>query len=195
MEMKERMWCVDVEGSGMSPPELVELALVELNGLHFTGRKECWRVRPARGVSPTAFRIHSIEEEDLTDAPRLHEIADNVRNLLRDWPVVGHNVRVDLSVLQRELVGWKPRSAFDTMFLARQLLPSQSQFGLSSLGATLGLDIVVANETGGSAHSALYDATLAGRLFVHLLKPLTEHDRKAVMLEADVLYDPQGSLF
>ena len=193
--MKEGMWCVDVEGSGMSPPELIELAVVELNGLHFTGRKECWRVRPARGVSPAASKIHGIAEEDLTDAPRLHEIADNVRNLLRNRPIVGHNVRVDLSVLQRELVGWKPRSAFDTLSLARKLLPAQQQFSLGSLGAAFGLDIVVANETGGSAHSALYDATLAGRLFVHLLKPLTERDREAVMLEADVLYDPQDSLF
>ena len=195
MEMNERMWCVDVEGNGMSPPELVELAIVELNGLHFTGRKECWRVKPAGGISPTASRIHGIEEEDLQDSPRLPEIADDVCNLLKSWPIVGHNVRVDLSVLQRELVSWKPKSAFDTLYLARQLLPRQSQYGLSSLGAALGLDIVVANETGGTAHSALYDATLAGKLFVLLLKPLTERDQKAIMLEADVLYDPQGSLF
>ena len=193
--MTERMWCVDVEGSGMSPPELVELAIVELNGLDFTGRKECWRVKPAGGISPAASRIHGIVEEDLTNAPSLHDIADHVRSFLGTCPIVGHNVRVDLSVLQRELVGWKPRSAFDTLSLARQLLPSRGQFGLSRLGATLGLDIVVAGETGASAHSALYDATLAARLFIHLLKPLTEREREAVLLEADVLYDPQGSLF
>ena len=190
----ESMWAVDVEGSGMSPPEIVELAIVELNGLYFTGKSRCWRCRPKHGISPIAARIHGIRETDVDDAPEVEDIATSVRDWLGDRMIIGHNVRVDYSLLARDLVGWRPKSAIDTLRLSRLLLPDQEKHGLERLGAVLGLDVLIRKETGGYAHSALFDASVAGRLFVYLLKPLSDRERDDAMWKADILRGTQGSL-
>ena len=192
--MMESMWAVDVEGSGMSPPEIVELAIVELNGLQFTGKSRCWRCKPKHGISPIAARIHGIRDADVDDAPKVEDIATSVRDWLGDRTIIGHNVRVDYLLLTRDLVGWRPKSAIDTLRLSRLLLPDQEKHSLERLGGVLGLDVLVKKETGSSAHSALFDASVAGRLFVHLLEPLSDRERDDAMWKADILRGTQGSL-
>ena len=190
----ESMWAVDVEGSGMSAPEIVELAIVELNGLHFTGKSRCWRCKPKNGISPIAARIHGIRETDVDDAPEVEDIAASVRDWLGNRTIIGHNVRVDYSLLARSLVGWQPKSAIDTLRLSRLLLPDQEKHGLERLGAVLELDVLVKKETGSFAHSALFDASVAGRLFIQLLELLSARNRDDAMLKADILRGTQGSL-
>lgn len=67
--MAERMWAIDVEGSGKSPPEIVELAIVEMDGLELTGDRKHWRLRPHNGISPIASHIQRIWDRDVEDAP------------------------------------------------------------------------------------------------------------------------------
>ncbi len=195
MAVIRMMWAVDVEGSGMSPPEIVELAIVELDGLDLTGNRKSWRCRPRGGISPIASRIHGIRMEDVLDAPALEDIAARVHEWLEDRPIIGHNVRVDYDLLAQKLTGWQPQSVIDTLRLSRDLLPDQEKQSLQRLGADLGLDIMVERETGGTAHSALYDANLTARLFLHLIKPLSEGERDNAISKADILLGRQGSLW
>ena len=178
----------------MSPPEIVELAIVELNGLQLTGQSRCWRCKPKRGISPIAARIHGIREADVYAAPEIEDIAESVRELLGNRAIIGHNVRVDYSILVRDLASWRPNAAIDTLRLSRLLLPDQEKHGLERLGAVLGLDVLVKRETGSSAHSALFDASVAGRLFIHLLESLSDHERADAMSKADILLGTQESL-
>ena len=71
--MNEIMWAVDVEGSGKSPPEIVELAIAEMKGLTLTGRRKHWRFKPKKGISPMASHIHGIWDEDVVDAPDIRQ--------------------------------------------------------------------------------------------------------------------------
>ena len=192
--MKQRMWAVDVEGSGMSLPEIVELAIVEMCGLELTGKSNHWRLKPKGEISPFASKIHGIRKEDVADAPDIEDIAGDVLICLGNAPIVGHNVRVEYALLLRDLHGWRPQAAVDTLWIARHLLRDEKNHGLERLGSVLGLDVIVEQETGGVAHSALYDATLAARLLRHLLGPLSDTERQSVMLEADILRGKQGVL-
>ena len=192
--MGTRMWAVDVEGSGRSPPEIVELAIAEVEGLKLTGRRKHWRFRPANGISPIASRIHGIWDRDVADAPELEDVADDILELLAGMPIVGHNVRVEVKILTDALPDWKPSAAYDTLRLARGLLPDQPKHGLEHLGTTLGLDELAARETGGAAHSAPYDAAMSALLMARLLDPLTDAERVAALRDADILHQPQGSL-
>ena len=178
----------------MSPPEIVEMAIVDVDGLSPTDRSKCWRLRPKRGISPMASRIHGIWERDVADAPEMRDVADDVWKWLEDRPIIGHNVRVDYDVVSRELPDWRPQAAIDTLRVARELLPNQEKYGLEKLGVTLGLDVVVARETGGVAHSALYDARLSAQLLKYLLEPLPLDKREEVLLRANILREVQGSL-
>ena len=193
--MTERMCAIDIEGSGASPPEIVELAIAEMYGLELTGRRRHWHLKPQGGISPLASRIHGIRASDVSDAPTIGEIADDVLMWLKSSPIVGHNVSVDYTVLKRQLARWRPRAAIDTLWIARRLLPNEKRHGLATLGNILGLDVLAAESTGGTAHSALYDATLSAQLLRHLLEPLSDGKRRAIMLSADILRERQMAFF
>ncbi|GHC99915.1 3'-5' exonuclease [Novosphingobium pokkalii] len=192
--MSEKMWAVDVEGSGKSPPEIVELAIAEMEGLTLTGRSKHWRFRPKNGISPIAARIHGIWDEDVADAPDLEDVVDDVLLWLEDKAIVGHNVKVEVDILSQVLEGWEPVAAYDTLKIARRLLPAEEKHGLEHLGSKLDLSRQAEEITGGKAHSAPFDAVLSALLLDHMLRDRSEDDRRAILTDADILGSAQGSL-
>lgn len=189
-----KYWVVDLEGSGSRLPEIVEIAMLELNDL-VPGTRRHWLVRPKGGVDPAATRIHGITDADLEGAPAIEDIAADIADDLKCIPIIGHNVRVEIDVLSRSVPEWQPASAVDTLKLAKLLLPGKKSYALSNLGAELALDAEARQLTGKEAHSALFDATLTALLFIELIKPLPAERRRQALLACDVLYKPQGSLF
>lgn len=192
--MSEIMWAVDVEGSGKSPPEIVELAIAEMDGLSLTGRSKHWRFRPKNGISPIAARIHGIWDEDVVDAPDLEDVVDDVLLWLEDKAIVGHNVKVELDILSPALEGWEPAAAYDTLKIARRLLAAEDKHGLEYLGSKLDLSPRAEKITGGKAHSAPFDAVLSALLLDHMLRDRTEEDQRAILADADILGGSQGLL-
>lgn len=192
--MNQRMWAVDVEGNGGSPAEIVELAIVEMEGLQLTGRHKHWRFKPKGGITPIVSRLHGIWERDVADAPEIEDVVDDVLEWLEDAPIVGHNVRVELEIIGRAMEDWRPPAAFDTLRVARRLLPNEKKHGLEHLGSTLGLIDAARAAAGGGSHSAPFDAALAAILLKHFLAPLSEVERQAAMDDADILRVQQGSL-
>ncbi len=189
-----RYWVVDLEGSGSRPPEIVELAMLELVDLVPRTRRH-WLVRPKAGIDPMASRIHGITDADLEGAPAIEDIATNIVDDLNGVPVIGHNVRVEVDVLSLSIPEWNPTSAIDTLKLAKLLLPGKKSYSLSNLGAELGLDAEARSLTDKEAHSALFDTTLTALLFVALIKPLPVERCRELLQTCDLLYKPQGSLF
>lgn len=190
-----KMWAVDVEGNGASPPEIVELAIIEMDGLRLTGKHKHWRFKPKTPITPAVSRIHGIWDKDVAGEPEIEDVADDILQWLEDVPIVGHNVRVELDILSRSLDDWQPTAAYDTLKVARRLLPNQEKYGLEHIGRALGLDTVAASAVGGTPHSAPFDAALSAILLGHLLTPLSDAQREAVMAEADIMRNQQASLF
>lgn len=193
--MTGRMWAVDVEGNGATPSEIIELAIVEMDGLKLTGRFKHWRIRPQAEITPFVSRIHGITNDDVADAPSIEDIADDVMLWLDEAPIVGHNVRVELEILSPVLPGWTPAAAYDTLKLARWLLPNRKKYGLELIGADLGLEDAASQAVdGGFAHSAPYDAAMSAILLERLLAPLPAAERERIMANADITKGQQGSL-
>lgn len=189
-----RYWVVDLEGSGSRPPEIVEIAMVELKDLA-AGMYRHWLVRPKAGIDPAATRIHGISDADLEGAPAIEDIGADIAENLNGIPIIGHNVRVEVDVLSRSVPEWRPESAIDTLKLAKLLMPAKKSYALSSLGAELGLDVEARRLTDKGSHSAFFDATLTALLFIDMVKPLPVERRRQVLQSCDILYKPQGSLF
>ena len=193
--MTDRMWAIDVEGNGASPPEIVELAIVEMDGLTLTGRQMHWRFKPKLPIAPVVSRIHGIWDRDVVDAPELEDVADDLLEWLEDRSIVGHNVKTEYDILRRSLTDWAPARALDTLKVARRLLPHESKHGLERLGEVLGLGAEASERSQGfRAHSALYDAVLSALVLDKLVTPLPADQRAAVLAEADILRSAQGSL-
>lgn len=155
----------DVEGNGQQPPDLVELAILPITA-GVVGEPVTWLVRPPRPIRRFATSIHGICAKDVAGAPAFAEIDHEVRRALTSRPLIAHNAHVDVDVLRRELAGWEVPEVFDTLKLARQLLPGQPSYKLGALVKALSLDDEM--PLGLTPHRAAYDVLVTVRLFVHL---------------------------
>ena len=191
----KRMWAVDVEGNGATPPEIIELGIVEMDDLRLTGKVMHWQFRPQHEITPIVSRIHGITNDDVADAPPFEDVVDDILLWLEDSPIVGHNVRVELEALTRVLPDWKPAAAYDSLKVARRMLPNEEKFGLERLGDVLGLKDAASQAVGGGvSHSAPYDAAMSALLLQHLLAPLSEAERDSILMDADITNSRQGTL-
>jgi DNA polymerase III subunit epsilon len=190
----DHFWVVDVEGNGARPPEIIDLAMVEIKHLKLTDNRRHWRVRPEQPIDPMVSRIHGLTDADVADAPSILDIADDFLLWVADIPIVGHNVRVDLEILSRSIPEWKPRSAIDTWILAKTLRPGLASYSLKNLGTALGLSPEAARQSGAQHHSAPYDAILAALVFIELLSDQPEPRRAELLRKADILDKPQATL-
>ena len=194
MNWDDTFWVLDLEGNGATPPEMVELALVEVRALVPTGRSRHWLIRPETPISHFATRIHGIRNKDLAGAPGFDDIADDVLTLIEGAAIVGHNVRVDLDVLQRALPGWEPSAAIDTMRIARSVRPGLPSYALGKLAASLAIVVEGMEGDRVTAHSAPYDAKLTGMLFSNLLMSVAPDARSALVDDANIIAVRQGLL-
>jgi exodeoxyribonuclease X len=156
---------VDVEGNGQQPPDLVELAAVPVvNGV--IGEPMSWLIRPDQPIKFYATRIHGLTDKDVADAPVFADIRDQVLHALNASALVAHNAHVDVSVLRRKLGDWQCPEVFDTLKLARRLVPGRESYKLGALVEAL--QLAEGLPDGLAPHRARYDALVAARLFVEL---------------------------
>jgi exodeoxyribonuclease X len=159
---------VDVEGNGQQPPDLVELAVVPIIG-GVIGEPVSWLVKPDEPIKPFATRIHGLTNHDVADAPVFAAIKGEVQRALNADALIAHNAHVDLDVLRRKLSDWKPPEVFDTLKLARRLLPDTNSYKLGSLVDAFRLAEGLPD--GLTPHRATYDVLVTARLFVQLATP------------------------
>lgn len=189
----EKAWVVDVEGNGATPPEIVEIALMELVDLQPSGRTFHWLVKPEQPISAAVTRIHGLRNDDVDDAPSIDDIAEDIVRWTDGSVIIGHNVRVELEAIGRSIPEWKPSAAIDTLKLARALRPRLDSYSLEYLGAALGLTAEAERQTGLKHHSAQFDVALTALLFTSLLTPLDREGREFRSREADILSKAQES--
>lgn len=163
---------VDIEGNGQHPPDLVELAVVPIVGGEI-GEPRNWLVRPERSIKYFATRVHGLTNDDVADQPPFATVADEVRATLAVPALVAHNAHVDTGVLARELGDWPCPEVFDTLKLARRLLPKQLGYQLGML--IRALNLAEGLPDGLTPHRATYDVLVTARLFVHLATATGTH--------------------
>ena len=173
---------IDVEGNGQRPPDLVEAACLPIdNGV--PGQPLTWLVRPPRPITGLVRGIHGIRNADVAGAPAIADVAEQIRAALAGRVVIGHHVHVDLAVLGRELGGWAPPAALDTLRLAKAIWPGQPSYGPDQLTTSARFRAALPPSTPpagvGGRHRAGYDTTLTVALFLALAHAITEVNRTA----------------
>ena len=164
---------VDVETTGGSPRHghrVTEVAAVCVVG----GRVErtySTLVNPERRIPAMITSLTGITDEMVRGAPRFHEVAEELGEVLQGRVFVAHNAAFDWGFLCSELercVG----SALSgrqlcTVRLARKLLPQLPSRSLDSLAHYFGLEIE-------ARHRALDDAVATAHVLLRLLDRLRE---------------------
>jgi DNA polymerase III epsilon subunit-like protein len=132
---------VDVEGNGRQPPEIVEIALLDLRpGVAVTvADVRTWLVRPAQAITGfVTSRVHGISNADVAAAPSWRQVAADIAAALAGRILVAHNAGVERRALAEHLPGLAPPLTLDTLRLARAVRPDlPGGHGLDNLIAHL----------------------------------------------------------
>ncbi|MGX5845092.1 3'-5' exonuclease [Mesorhizobium sp. ArgA1] len=190
----ETFFVMDVEGSGATPPEIVELAITSVNDLKIGARRWEWRVQPNGPIAAAATRIHGITQDDVAKAPSIDDIAGEIMTWTDGQRIIGHNVRVELEIISRSIPDWKPSMAIDTLRLAKAIRPGLTSYGLENLSQALNISEEAERLTGGRHHSAAFDTVVTALLFIELISSLPANSRMTALMGADILNNRQGVL-
>lgn len=166
----QQLAVVDVEGNGQQPPEIIEIAVLPVDGEVSGEHLRSWMIRPERPINAMVTRkVHGISNDDVAHCPPWSTVATEVEPLLTDRTLIAHNASVELKVLSAHLPDWKPPMVLDTMRLAKHVLPNLGGgYGLDNLVRVVELDTSGINEQ--RYHRAGYDTWCAWKLLLALIE-------------------------
>ncbi|NEU31189.1 ATP-dependent DNA helicase DinG [bacterium LRH843] len=169
----ERFVVVDIETTGHAVAKgdrIIQIGAVVIEHGEITETFSSY-VNPGIKIPPFIRELTGISDETVADAPAFHEIIPSFLTLLEGGAFVAHNVDFDRSFLaeQLEIEGYAfPNvSIFDTVELARILMPKQESYKLGQLAEQLGFDH-------DRPHQADSDAEVTASLFVTLFNKLNQ---------------------
>jgi ATP-dependent DNA helicase DinG len=158
---------IDIETTGL---EAEQDAIIEIGAVRFNERRveDEWTtlVNPGRHIPEFITGLTGIEDAMVRQAPKFREIAHELDSFVGDAAVIGHNIRFDLSFLQKAGI-LRYNEVIDTYELAAVLLPSAPRYNLGSLGGQLGVLLP-------ATHRALDDAKVTQVVFMRLLERAQE---------------------
>ena len=158
----------DCETTGTDPgvDEIVSFAVVRLDTDGVETARFGRLVRPSLPIPQAATAVHGIGDEDVVDAPRFPEIADDLLHFLDGAVFVAHNVEFDLAMLQRAFadagIDYRPGGFACTLDAFRLLEPCAANHRLESICERRGIVLE-------DAHVALSDVLATAALLCVLL--------------------------
>lgn len=149
--MEDEVCILDLETTGLIPhsSSIIEIAILKMRGPEIVGEYSSL-VAPTTSLPPLITEITGISAEMLESAPRIEDIASEVRAFIGDWDIVAHNASFDRSFLTHVMPDLTNRWV-DSVYLARVGMPRLKSFRLVKLAE------VFAPQEAAGAHRALAD--------------------------------------
>lgn len=152
---------LDLETTGLDP---ARDAIIEIGAVRFQGSRieDTWEqlINPGRPVPPFVTQLTGINDSMLANAPRFKSIALELENFVGDSPILGQNIKFDISFLARQGL-FTDNLNLDTYDLASVLMPSAGRYRLSALASALGV-------FPGRSHRAFDDAKTVHQVYLRL---------------------------
>jgi len=167
--MSKTFVAIDLEFTGLDP---LHDRIIEIGMVKFRGEEEIERfsslVNAHRHLPYKVQQLGGITQRELDRAPSLEELRGEILRFVGNYPLVGHNIEVDLGFLQRE--GLPLQNLYiDTFELATIVLPGARRYSLANLIQHLGL-------AQARQHRALDDALATKELFLALWERIRRWD-------------------
>lgn len=152
---------LDIETTGLDSDKD---AIIEIGAIRFNNRRieDEWStlVNPGRPIPPFITLLTGITDQMVRESPPMRAVVADLANFVGDTPILGHNVRFDLSFLRKYGI-LKLNDILDTYELASVLLPTAERYNLGALGQSLGVPIP-------ATHRALDDARVTRAVYQRL---------------------------
>ena len=173
----DRLIALDTETTGKmkdgSPGDhrIIEIGCVEIVNRKITGKKLHLYLNPERAVDEEAQWVHGLSNEFLADKPRFAEVADQIRDFIKDSVLIIHNAKFDTGFLDHEwqLMGLAETTAgmtkniIDTVRMAVDL---HYQATLDNLAVQLKIDKDFIEKRSTDGHGALLDAEILAEVYL-----------------------------
>jgi DNA polymerase-3 subunit epsilon len=162
---------LDTETTGFEPDagdRLVEIGCVELMNHMPTGNTYHQYINPKRDMPQSAFEVHGLSEEFLSDKPVFEDVAQAFLDFIGDAKLVIHNASFDMKFLNAELK-WAGfpllpmDQAIDTLTIARSRFPG-SPASLDALCRRFSID-----NSARTLHGALLDSEILAEVYLELI--------------------------
>lgn len=162
---------LDTETTGFDPntgDRIVEIGCVELLNHLPTGQTYHQYINPERDMPQSAFEVHGLSTEFLSDKPVFSKIAQDFLDFVGDAKLVIHNAAFDMKFLNAEL-GWVGKKqlpmaqSIDTLEIARRKYPG-AQNSLDALCRRFGVD-----NSAREKHGALLDSEILAEVYLELV--------------------------
>ena len=158
---------LDIETTGLDPDRDL---IIEIGAVRFKDHRieDEWStlINPGRHIPPFITQLTGITDQMVLQAPPISAILSDLTAFIGNAPVLGHNVRFDLSFLRRHGI-LRLNEVMDTYELAGILLPGAGRYNLGALAQALGVPLP-------ATHRALDDARATRGIFLRLFEEALE---------------------
>jgi ATP-dependent DNA helicase DinG len=152
---------LDIETTGLDPEKevVIEIGAVRFKDHRVEGE---WStlLQPGKRIPPFITQLTGITDQMVLQAPSIQDVLPELANFVGDSPILGHNVRFDLSFLRKQGV-FRNNTLLDTYEVASVLVPNAGRYGLGALAQALGVPYP-------ATHRALDDAKATRGVFLRL---------------------------
>lgn len=176
-----RQIVLDTETTGLNPrtgDRVIEVGCVEIFNRKLTGNNFHRYINPERESDEAALAVHGLTTEFLSDKPKFHEIAEELREFVQGAEVIIHNAPFDLGFLNHEFtrIGLPPfvehcNGVIDTLVHAKELHP----------GKRNSLDALCDRYEISNAHRKLHGALLDSELLADVYLAMTRGQNSLTM--------------
>ena len=174
--MKKIFVSIDLETTGF---DFQKDKIIEVGAVKFENNKVLEKlsilVNPMQKISHEISELTGINQIELDSAKEWDEVKDEVANFIDDYPIIGHNVNFENQFLSENNI--KIVNSYDTLSLARILLPNLPEYNLTGISKHLNLN----HE---NPHRALSDSLVTMDLFNILMNTLFNLETKTI----EILY-------
>jgi DNA polymerase III subunit epsilon len=164
---------LDFETTGLSPDcgdRAIEIGAVKIVDGVFVERFQKL-MNPGFAISDFIAQYTGISNAMLKSAAPCHEVMDEFHEFIGDHNLVAHNASFDRKFLDSEFSRISRSytgSFYCSMLLSRRMLQDAQNHKLETLVRHLNI------ETNGTFHRALYDAEMAGKIWLAMLEQISE---------------------
>jgi len=158
---------VDIETTGghASANGITEIAILVHDGKNVIEQFQTL-INPLKPIPIYIQALTGIDDEMVSTAPKFHEVADRIYELLNDKVFVAHNVNFDFSFIHFHLAsaGFNLHTKkLCTVRLSRKIIPGLASYSLGRLCKEVGIEIQ-------DRHRAFGDAQATAELFSMLVE-------------------------
>ena len=186
-----RQIVLDTETTGLNPrtgDRVIEVGCVEIFNRKLTGNNFHRYINPERDSDEAALAVHGLTTEFLSDKPKFHEIAEELREFVQGAEIIIHNAPFDLGFLNHEFerMGLPPfvkhcSNVIDTLVQAKELHPGKRN-SLDALCDRYGIS---------NAHRKLHGALLDSELLADVYLAMTR-GQNSLSMELEVEASSEG---